>query len=92
MNIYIFSNQILLKSIYLVYINEDGNADRFNARKYQLSRGIIDNYNIINRKHFMTKKTIQINQKINQKTRGKLDQWVFIRLRLCNKSLQINSS
>ena len=34
MNIYIFSNQILLKSIYLVYINEDGNADRFNARKY----------------------------------------------------------
>ena len=31
----------------LVYINVDGNTKRFNARKYYLPKGIIDNYNVI---------------------------------------------
>ena len=37
----------------LVYSNQDGNAKRFNAWKFYLPEGIIDNYNvIINGKHF----------------------------------------
>ena len=37
----------------LVYTNQDANAKRFNARKYYLSKGIINNYNvIINGKNF----------------------------------------
>ena len=31
----------------LVYTNVDGNTKRFNARKYYLPKGIIDNYNVI---------------------------------------------
>ena len=45
----------------LVYTNEDGNAKRFNAQKYYLSKGIIKNYNIvISGKGFMTKQLILI--------------------------------
>ena len=41
------------KLFVLVYTNQDANAKRFNARKYYLSKGIINNYNvIINGKNF----------------------------------------
>ena len=31
----------------LVYTNKSNNAKRFNARKYYLSKGTIDNYNVV---------------------------------------------
>ena len=49
-----FFNQILLESIdcILVYSNHGNNAERFNAQKYYLPKGILKNYVIINRKNF----------------------------------------
>ena len=49
LDIYIFLNQTLLKSIdfFLLYVNHGNKAKRLNALKYYLSKGIIKNYNVI---------------------------------------------
>ena len=58
MNLHILSKQNLFV---LVYINQGNNAKRFNVQKFHLPKGIIKNYNvIINRKNFITKQLIQI--------------------------------
>ena len=36
----------------LIYSSQDDNAKKFKARRYYLSKGIIENYNVINGKNF----------------------------------------
>ena len=58
-NVDIFSNQILLKSI--DNLNRNNDVKQFKIRKYYIPKGIIANYNvIINGKKIMSKLLIQI--------------------------------
>ena len=59
-SIHIFQNQTLqvLIDCFLVYSNADDNAKRYNAQRYYLPKGIIKNYEIINRKNFYDQPTL----------------------------------
>ena len=84
-NIDIFSNQILLELIDADL--EDADSKRFNAKSYDLPKGIIDNYNvIINGKNFCDQpigSDIKRCTEIRKLTTGQGENystWIFIRL------------